>query len=439
MALIEVSLAEETLSAVTDTRGANEFRLHRWMPLVVFAASMLTTCLFLAVLPERFGRNDSSDYAAQYEPVAQSILAGRGIVLPNGEFATTYPPGYSVILAGVFGLSRSVGLSEGFGVAALSITSMALVTALMFSLARTFWGMRAAFVAAALWMTYPFALWITKQPNTELPFMVLLYGGIGLFALALLRRLSWQAYFVVGLMLGMAMLVRSIAIGLPFVACAVVCFAPTRINASGRALIIVALLGGSLVAVLPWETRVYAKTGRIVPLGTNGVRSIRDGLTYSTITKGYRTHGAVPSDVVDLTQRIFDQSSPDSTFSELASVVAQQAVSNPSTAGKLIATKIARSWYGTDSGRGERAILIIQFLYLTLIAWSIRRIWSAGATHRLLVMSAVLITLYFWGMTVLGLSIFRYMLPVMPLLFVLVGAAVASRAVTARKATAALA
>lgn len=422
---LEMSLAEEALPTVTDTWAANEVR--RWLPLVVFTMSILTTWVFLAILPERFGRNDSSDYAAQYEPVARSILAGRGIVLSNGEFATTYPPGYSVILAGVFGLSRSVGLPEKFGVTALSTVSMALVTALMFSLARTFWGMRAALVAATLWMTYPFALWLTKQPNTELPFMVLIYGGIGLFALALSRRLSWQAYFVAGLMLGMAMLVRPIAVGLPFVAGIVIWFAQARLKRTVRVLIIAALLGGSLVAVLPWETLVYVKTGRMVPLGTNGVRSIRDGLTYSTITKGYRTHGHVPSDVADFGQRISDQSSPDSSFSGLASVVAQQVASEPITAGKLLATKVARSWYGTDSGRGELAILIVNLLYLTPIIWSTRRIWRGGVTDRLFVISAVLFTLYFWGMTVLGLSIFRYMLPVMPLLFMLGGAAFANR------------
>jgi len=71
--------------------------------------------------------------------------------------------------------------------------------------------------------------------------------------------------------------------------------------------------------------------------------------------------------------------------------------------------------------------------YLALVAWSIPLAWKQGGIYRVFAISALLTTLYFWVMTVLALSILRYMVPATGLLFVLVGA-FASQRISKRRA-----
>src|SRR5574341_2678454 len=92
-----MSTAERTINA--GLRQVSGVRLERFMPLAIFGASLLITCTFLAVLPDRFRVDEGSDYAALYEPVARSILAGRGFTSATGEFAVVYPPGFPLVLA----------------------------------------------------------------------------------------------------------------------------------------------------------------------------------------------------------------------------------------------------------------------------------------------------------------------------------------------------
>ena len=65
---------------------------------------------------------------------------------------------------------------------------MALTSVLVYLLAQSVWGPLPALISALIWMTYPFALWLTKQQGSEMPFLVVFYGGVYLFWRALLRR-----------------------------------------------------------------------------------------------------------------------------------------------------------------------------------------------------------------------------------------------------------
>lgn len=84
--------------------------------LLIFSLAVAVTALFWAVLPAEFRENESTDYTLVYEPVARNILAGRGIVDDEGQLATRYPPGFSILLAGVFGLAGMIGLSDALAI-----------------------------------------------------------------------------------------------------------------------------------------------------------------------------------------------------------------------------------------------------------------------------------------------------------------------------------
>ena len=89
---------------------------------------------------------------------------------------------------------------------------------------------------------------------------------------------------------------------------------------------------------------------------------------------------------------------------------------------KLIAMKAARSWYATDSGRFQIPILAIQLVTMGLILLSTRAAWTSGGPQRLLACGIWGVIAYFWGMTVLVLSIARYMVPAIGLAFLLLPA-----------------
>jgi 4-amino-4-deoxy-L-arabinose transferase-like glycosyltransferase len=389
---------------------------------LIFATSIVTILLFWVMLPDSFHINENRDYKAFYEPVARRIIAGDGLTNADGTPALRYPPGYPLILAGLFGVSHLLHISQETALAALSLLSMGLTSVFVFMLARSIWSTRPALVAALVWMTYPFALWLTKQPNSEISFLVVFYGAFYLFWDALLRRSrAWSTYFLIGFLMGLAMLIRPIAIGTGFLMGVLLWIVRRDMTARLRFSLAIVVLLGNLMAISPWETWAYATTGRVIVLSTGGVPGIQDGLTFALARapKGYRQIVKVPQDVTALMQDIYSRSSEMKSLGAVASVMGEKLQTQPLAVTKLFSLKAIRSWYGTDSGRFELPNLLIQGAYLFLVLWGSRTAWRRGGAAKDLTISVWLIALYFWGMTTLVLSILRYMVPAIGLLFVL--------------------
>lgn len=390
----------------------------------ILLISSVLTILFWSILPVRYRLVEATDYGVFYEPVARSILAGNGFVLEGAQPATAFPPGYPLILAGVFGASHQLGLSEGFGLEVLALSCMALISVFIFLLARMFWGTRVGIVSSLLWMTYPFALWLTKQPNSEMPFSVLLYGGLCLLGYLLIRGKSgWPLYLLCGFVFGGAMLIRPIAIGIVFVLALIVWFARRDTDRKSRLLLISVLLLGNLVAVFPWEAWVYVKTGRVVLLSGHGANTLRLGLTYAVDD---RKEISAPPDVDQVMKDIAARSAEINSFSDMVRVVTSEFRAHPIATTRLYLLKIARSWYGTDSGHFELPILLIQIPYLGFALWGLHRLWRRGGIPRNYAIGTLMIVIYFWSMTVLALSILRYMAPITGLLFIVIAAGLSS-------------
>jgi len=363
-----------------------------------------------------------TDYQSFYEPVARSILAGRGFRLEDQRPATRYPPGYPLLLASLFGLSAWLNLSEGVMLSAFALLGMGLTSILVFSTARTVWGVRPALASSLIWMTYPGALWLTKQPNSEIPFVLVFYGTLSLFWSALLRqRRAWPVYFLCGLLAGVAMLIRPMAIGVGLVMAAMLWLASREAALWRRLMLTGMLLLGNLAVIFPWQAWVYAQTGSVVLLSTGGAPSMRDGLTFGINSKAYRQGSqAAPQDVAALMQDISARYDGLQSVGNIASLMAEELRARPLAVAKLLAIKLARSWYGTDSQQFEAPIMLIQVIYLLLALWGSQVAWRQGGAAKWLAVMIGAMVLYFWGMTVLVLSILRYMVPVMGLLFTLI-------------------
>lgn len=392
--------------------------------LLVFLAGMAVTALFWSPLPDTMRENESGDYLLFYEPVARNILQGDGITLSDGEIALGYPPGYPILLAGVFAIARYAGVPESIGIAVFMLICMGFSSLILYRFSVDVWGTRFASLTPILFMTYPLVLWLAKQPNSEIPFMVFLYGCSYFYWLGYARQdRPWLYYGLAGVFAGAAMLIRPIAIGLG-VLLASLLLLTQRHRLKTRLFMSFLLITGNLLLILPWQTLVFSNTGNFVLLGTGGVTSIRDGLTFAAISKEYRTDIIVPQDVAGLQDDIAQVAPQLSTLGDVVRLMRGYFFEKPGSVIELYLIKAARSWYATDSGRFEGFILVIQVFYLSVVILSLLLAWRHFHEVRTLLLLVGWIVLYFWGMTVFVLSIVRYMTPVIGLLFLFLPGAV---------------
>src|SRR5262245_57554036 len=137
------------------------------LAIAVFATSVLVTLSFRAALPETFSVNENSDFSIHYDPLARSVASGQGLVARDGRFATYYPPGYPLALAAVYRLAALSGVSESFLLSIFTLLCAGAGATAIYLLAAAVNTPRAALIAAVIWITYPFGLWLAKQPNSE--------------------------------------------------------------------------------------------------------------------------------------------------------------------------------------------------------------------------------------------------------------------------------
>ncbi len=394
-----------------------------WPYALVFAAAVGVTLLWWSLLPADFRGNESSDYREFYAPVAQRWLNGQGWTEPNGATALRYLPGYPLVLAGVFALSQALQVPETYGLAAVTLIGMGLTAVFILALGRSFWPLWPAMGVVGVWLTYPCVLWLTKQPNSEIPFCVFFYGGLTCLLPALLHgRGTWKHYGLAGFCFGLAMLLRPIALGFSLVAGLMVLVAYRGQTHWRRYGLMALVIAGSWIAVLPWESWVYWHTGQVIPLSDNGPASIFDGLVFTASDVVVRP-GAMPPDVQRLTQSLHRFETHETPLRGVGRSLQQALVTQPWTVVKLVGLKLGRSWYATDSTRYELPILYLQLFYLIAVLWGGWCAWRRGGVMRRLVACVGFAVLYFWGMTTLVLSIVRYMTPVMGLCFLLLPAA----------------
>ena len=369
------------------------------------------------LLPAEYAGNESSDYQTFYRPVASAILAGEGVRL-NGAPALRCPPGYPVLLSGVVGLPNVTGLSEGLALFLFVALCAAGSAAVLTKLSEGIWGERWGWLAGVVWASYPLQLWVAKQPNSEIPFVFLLYLSLLVTWKALTACRIWPG-FLGGVLAGFSMLVRPIGIGvgviLPVLALG---FAKGRLRA--RALLAACVLAGTFLSIAPWEVWVHRQTGRVIPLSTSGPASMVDGLTFAA--KPEQANAAyflVPSAVLPVMEDMRAHRKGLAGTSQVLRAVARLAKREPLRVVLLLATKAARSWYATDCGRLEKPVLLVQIPYLLLSILAMLLAWRAGASFRKAGLAVGALVLYFWMMTVAVLSIARYMVPAAGLFFVL--------------------
>jgi 4-amino-4-deoxy-L-arabinose transferase-like glycosyltransferase len=399
-------------------------RRQRWFLLAFAAAIALAShAVFILFLPAPWQPSQGSDFRVFYEPVALQLADGRGFHLPSGKPALQYPPGVPIVYAATFWLADRAGFSHEAGEAALQALLTILSGVLVAALALKCYGARVALLACVLWSTYPFHLWLTKQPSGEPLVCVLL-----LFAI--LAFIQWSASgrgallwgCICGVVLGFAALTKPFTLALPavFFVLAWVCNVPcTRIR---RAVFSLAILAAFVLALSPWEVLAWRATGQIIPLCTNGPASAADGLTFSRLRKKAGPRQQLPTKVAALADDLAAHRKELRSSGGIARLLLTKVKQEPIEVASLFLTKAVQSWYSNDSHTHEHWTALVQFFYLPLFgmgAWLAR---SRDRQEKNFLLIAAGVTLYYWAMTTFAaLAIMRYMVPAISLLMVLAG------------------
>ncbi len=392
----------------------------------IFIFSVICSLIFLSFF-RNIGPSEhqvpASDYIYLYEPVANNILEGKGITL-EGKVPFVAGLGYPVILSGIFWLSHVIGVGRLDLIVVFNVLFAGLAGVFFYLLVNEIFKKRIAVIASFLWLTYPFFLWLLKNPNTEMPFLPLLFAGLWLYVTALKRK-SFKFFFLAGLILGLASSVRLMAIFLPLFLAGLGLFLLMADSKKRKLLLIALLLTGNLVAILPWAAYSFLESGSFLFLSKQGPKNISTGITW-LITPG--ASNVLSPDLTALAERA--KNADLSSFPKLIGFFINELKNSPLTLLELVGLKLARSWYATSTRWYEMSILAVQFLYLASglagLVWLIKNqkdkireiISAAPAAETNLFIFILAVIFYFWSITFVTVSIMRYMLPAMAMMII---------------------
>ncbi len=388
------------------------YRDKKLILIFVFFLSISASLFFLSFLknigPEEH-KIPGSDYLSFYEPVADNIFKGQGILIKEDADAK-YPIGYPLILSALFSISDLLNVERIMIIIAFNVLVAALTVCFLFLFVKSFLNKKIALISAVLWATYPLNLWFIKNPNTEVPFILILYASLWLYILAI-KKGSLKLFFSSGFLIGLISLIRPIAAFLIIPLVGLIFLLVQKKSVKEKVLFSIILTVAYIIVISPWIIYVFLNTGKIIPLSTNGPSSIASGLTMMFDNVREDTVIILPNDVVALINesRVVKMDS----FISISTFFFKKLVSQPITSLKLIIIKIIRSWYATSEMWWEKEILMVQLLYLIPGIAGIG-IWLKKIKEKfpyLLFLSVIIF--YFWLATVVAFSILRYMIPVM--------------------------
>ena len=229
----------------------------RW--LLVLGLVSLAPRVLSAVLVPTIPVGDFSWYDGR----AAELATGLGYQY-NGEPTSFWPPGYPFTLSLVYRLFGHSWLA-GRLLNALLGTAVCVLTYLV---AKKMVTVTRARVAALLVTFFPSQILFTNPLGTEVLFTVLL---LVVLYLLLDRPVAHQGYrylAVVGVAVGLAAYVKTLALFLPLVIFVWWLLAGTRFRRASARLLVVLLC--AFAVIMPWTVRNVVKMGSPVVLSTNG-------------------------------------------------------------------------------------------------------------------------------------------------------------------------
>lgn len=393
---------------------ADAYNSKLFFPIVIIVLVSILILLTNSYMPAQLRLSEPPDYIHYYYPVGESIFYGSGITI-EGMPATRYPPGMPLLVALSLKIQSITNIEMRTQHNVLTIayaagSALSLFFFLRELLGKTKW----IWIPPLVLITYPFFLWLGQQPNSEIPFIFFFFLSVFLLNQ---KDINYAYAFLAGILAGFSMLIRPIAIGCGvLLAILFFCLSPKSLRQ--RSLIAVIFILGNIICVLPWELWVLQQTGELIPLSSGGAPSIVDGLTFGVNNQDYREQSfGLPEVTLPLMQEINAHRQELNPTGKIIKFMFSKLIEQPLEVSLLFLTKAFRSWYATDSGRAERYILLLQIPYILISVFAFYCCIQLGNEYKKLAVIIAGLILYYWLMTIFALSILRYMVPAMGLMF----------------------
>jgi hypothetical protein len=361
------------------------------------------------------GTYNFGDYSRQ----VNHLINSKSFV-DNGQVLNRYAPGYPLFLYSSVIVSKYLHLDLYYCLVFMAALCIAISSVLIGDIAYLLYKSDIlAIIAGLLFTTHPYVLQGLTKVMSETPFMTFLYLSLLVYFIFLIKKPANFIYpALTGFLLGIAMLIRPIGLFLPIVIAICTLFYLKNTGWTKRLLISSVVIISSIVAILPWQIYNY-KHGERILLSSDEVGSITDGVSFNNHPG--KELLKLPADVDSLSMRL--STSGARTRPDFFKLAYQEFTEQPATMLKLISIKAARSWYGVfrQDTKKERVKLIILGIYASLTLLGLTRIRFDQAA-KIIGITSLILVLYFWGMTILVVSMVRYMYPIFGLIVIFIPA-----------------
>jgi len=225
---------------------------------------------------------------ADYHAIAQNIAGGAGFVSESGQPTGRRPPAYPYLLAGLYRLTGPSRVAARL----LQVLLGVAVVALVYMLARRYFGETTALVAAGLAAANPFLTFISGYLLTENLYMLFVLGALVVLPDPAAAR-SPRRLLGCASLLACAALTRPTAVPLAlWMGASIAVFATGRPARRLRDLGLAAALFVALL--LPWMARNAAVMGGWVGLTTHGGVTFLQGNNQKVIDVPHYRGGVAP-------------------------------------------------------------------------------------------------------------------------------------------------
>lgn len=360
---------------------------------------------------------DGNYFVGDYTTQTNELIKNNTIIV-DGKVLNRYPPGYPYILYLTYLSSKLFKISFAFALflmsaffIAISSSIIAQISFLLFNSKRT------AILSGFLFATHPYILQGMFKLMSETPFMAFFNASLLCIIYVLVRHKNIQFISVVlGFLLGVTLLIRPIAILLPFLIL-LFFFIIKNITVLNKIKISIIILFTCILTIAPWHILNFTHKQKII-LSSDNVYSIKDGLNFNCNPKKKKID--LPTDVDNLSRQLLNANFQNRK--EFISIVFQKIQENPVPVIKLFLLKAIRSWYGVfdQDSKKEKIKIIVLFFYLALSIGGLICIKKDDYNVKMFFLLLLMLVLYFWFMTIFVVSMVRYLYPVFGLMTLLI-------------------
>jgi 4-amino-4-deoxy-L-arabinose transferase-like glycosyltransferase len=208
---------------------------------------------------------------AFYDAAARALAAGKGYLHLGGQPTAEWPPGYPLLLAGIYKVfGHSIALVKLVNALAGAGTCL-----LAYLIARRTFNAAVGFAAALVLALFPSQIFWSTLVMTEVLSAFLVALLIYVVITFTLDSISWRRVLLVGLLLGVMSLIRGETV-LLFVPLAVVWAVAHRSIRRGLGYGLLACVTTALV-IFPWAVRNWISLGYPVPISTGSADNLLAG------------------------------------------------------------------------------------------------------------------------------------------------------------------